>query len=81
MITHRRMPITITTQKQGFEFINVLSNLTDSFSIENFDGSARVDARSMMGVLYALSEMADDMYLVNNTNDGSFPIAMELYRK
>lgn len=81
MSTHRRMPISITTQRQGFEFIKALGGLNDSFSIENFDGSARVDARSMMGVLYALSEMAEDMYLVNNTNDGEFPITMEQYRK
>ena len=81
MNTHRRMPINITTQKQGFEFIKDIAVLNDSFSLENFDGTARVDARSMMGVLYAIAEMTDDMYLVNNTNDGEFPIAMEKYRR
>lgn len=78
---HIRMPLRITTQREGVEFIKTLGQLDDSYSIESFDGKERVNARSMIGVLYAISDMGDNMYLVNNTTDGLFPLELEPFRR
>lgn len=52
----------------------------DSFLIVDFNGRQRADAKSLLGVMYAVAEFNDQLYLVNETNDGSFPSFIDEYR-
>lgn len=79
---HVRAHLRIITQNEVIEFINSLCDgqVTDHFDLENFDGTQRVNARSLLGVLYATSEFADEVYLVNVDHDGEFPAAIDKFR-
>ena len=52
----------------------------DSFLIVDFNGRQRADAKSLLGVMYAVAEFNDQLYLVNETNNGSFPSFIDEYR-
>lgn len=54
------------------EFINALCIGNSFYDIVNEDGTKCVNARSILGVLYAIDEFKD-MFLVNLTHDGDFP--------
>ena len=43
-------------------------------------GVYRANARSLLGVMYAMTDFNDEMYLVNETEDGEFPFAVDKYR-
>ena len=49
-------------------------------TLENFDGSLRVNARSIHGIIYAASDYSDEMFLVNESDDGVFPSGIDKYR-
>lgn len=68
---HIRAHIRLMTNKDAIEFVSILNSdgTTIKYSLENFDGTRRVDARSLLGVLYFTTEHNDDTYLVNDTND------------
>lgn len=79
---HIRAHLRIVTQSEAVEFINALCDgkIIDRFDLENFESSQRVNARSILGVLYATAEFKDEIYLVNLDNDGSFPAAIDKFR-
>lgn len=70
---HIRAHIRIVTQSDILRLMDILSSSEDSFSIEDFSGSHRVNARSILGVLYITSECSEKVFLVNDTHDGVFP--------
>ena len=39
-----------------------------------------VNARSFLGVLYMSAEYNDNLFLVNDTEDGKFPFFVDKYR-
>jgi len=66
---HIRARVRIVTQSEAVEFINALCDgkITDRFDLENFESSQRVNARSILGVLYATAEFKDEIYLVKRS--------------
>ena len=79
-MSHVRAQINVTTQTEILKLISNLSNLDDTFTVENFNGSIRVNARSIMGMLYITAECGDQLYLVNNTHDGGVPALLDELR-
>ena len=79
-MSHVRAQINVTTQTEILKLISNLSNLDDTFTVENFNGSIRVNARSIMGMLYITAECGYQLYLVNNTHDGVFPALLDELR-
>lgn len=79
---HSRAQIRLTTTAEANSFVASLNGdgSVDKYSIENFDGTSRVNARSLLGVLYAMVEHQDKMFLVNETRDGRFPAFVNDYR-
>lgn len=54
---------------------------TERWMLENFDGSLRVNARSLLGVVYAVAEWNNEIYLVNATHEECvFPNFVDKYR-
>lgn len=62
------------------KFVGQMKAEEDSFLIVDFNGRQRADAKSLLGVMYAVAEFNDQLYLVNETNDGSFPSFIDEYR-
>jgi hypothetical protein len=82
MKEHIRAKIRLNTMKEIETFIDQLNRIggIDKFMVEDFDGKQRVSARSVVGMLYAMTDFNDDMYFVNDTNDGVFPNFIDAYR-
>lgn len=77
---HVRAHIRLTGQAEVMEFVQNLNRLEDSFSIENRTGIHRVNAKSVIGVMYTMFDFPDEMYLVNDTHDGVMPACVDPYR-
>ncbi len=77
---HARAHIRLTSQAEVIEFIQALSKFDDSFSIENRSGVHRVNAKSVIGVMYTMFDFPEEMYLVNDTRDGVMPAAIDVFR-
>ena len=74
-----RKKLFIITQQEAANFVELL-NARDkqcAYYIEDELGMRRVNARSLLGVLYAVSDFNDELYLVNQTFTGSFPMWIE----
>ena len=82
MKEHIRAHIRLNTMEEIQTFIDQLNRIggVDKFMVEDFDGKQRVSARSVVGMLYAMTDFNDDMYFVNDTNDGVFPNFIDAYR-
>ncbi len=72
---HTRTKVRLDRPEDSERFVKLLNSdgTTDKFLLENFDGSFKVDARSVLGVIYASVEWAGETYLVNTTRDGVYP--------
>ena len=77
---YSRAHIRLDTQKKVLEFMSIMTKQTDTFMLEDLNGKERANASSMLGVLYASGDYGDEMYLVNETNDGFFPNELETFR-
>jgi hypothetical protein len=75
-----RAHIRLETRKDIFDFLSLMTSLQDFYYIENSTGEIRIEASSMLGVVYATADFGEEMYLVNNTNDGDFPAQLNKYR-
>lgn len=62
------------------DFILLLSEDKDKYMLENEDGSYHVNAKSLLGVIYASAEFGEGIYLVNKTHDGHYPFGMDKFR-
>lgn len=79
--SHVRAKIALLTQQEVVDFIKALCDgRNDFYDVENFSGTKVVNARSILGMLYATGEFPDEMYLVNITNDGYFPSEIDNFR-
>lgn len=72
-----RVQIRLNSWMEALELIQQLSSLEDSFSIESRSGTRRVNAKSVLGVLYTMHQYGDGLYLVNNTHAGMIPNCVE----
>ena len=72
---HSRAKVRIDRPEDAEKFVKMLNSdgTTAKFLLENFDGSFKVDARSILGVIYASVEWAGETYLVNTTRDNVYP--------
>jgi len=72
---HSRAKVSIERPDEAEKFVRMLNSdgSTDKYVLENFDGSLRIEARSLLGVVYASVEWAGETYLVNLTNDNVYP--------
>ena len=70
-----RTKIRLETNSEVTNFVRMLNSdgSIDKYIIEDEESTHRVDARSYLGVVYASAEFADNMYLINETEDGKFP--------
>ena len=79
---HARTHIRLMTMKDIKNFVELLNadGTADRYTIENTNGSLRINARSLEGVIYAAIDYNDETYLVNETNDGVYPHGIDEYR-
>ena len=79
---HSRAHIRVITTAEATQFVSDLNSdgTANKYIIENFDGESRINARSLLGVIYAMTEHQDEMFLVNLTEDGKFPSLIDKYR-
>ena len=70
-----RTKIRLETNKEVVAFIQQLNTdgSIDKYVVEDSSGRHRVNARSYLGMIYASAEFADNMFLVNETEEGKFP--------
>ena len=79
---HARAHIRLSTMKEITSFVQLLNadGTADRYTIENANGSLRINARSLVGVIYAALDYNDETQLVNETNDGVYPSGIDEYR-
>ena len=78
---HSRAHIRLNTTEAGAFVAQINTDgTTDKYIIEDFNGTQRANARSLLGVIYALSDFNDEMYLVNMNRDGVYPSFVDAYR-
>ena len=75
-----RLHIRIFNQDHVAEFVSALNLWTDKFILESEDGMYRVNAKSVIGVLYFSSQHNADTYLVNLTSAGYYPDGVMKFR-
>ena len=81
-MNHTRAHIRLFTQSQAVEFVSLLNadGTADKYILETGDTEYCVDARSLLGVLYFMTDHSDDTYLVNKTHDGVYPGGITNFR-
>ena len=77
---HVRAHIRLSSQAEVMTFVQGLSKFNDNFSIESRNGMHRVNAKSVIGVMYTMFDFPEEMYLVNDTRDGFIPSFVDQYR-
>lgn len=77
---HARVHLLLTNQAEVMAFMQGLCNSEDAFSIESRAGLHRVNAKSVIGVMYTMFDFPDEMYLVIETHDGVIPAFVDAYR-
>ena len=79
---HIRAHIRLITNQDAMEFVEALNSdgSVYKYCLENFDGTYRVEARSLLGVLYFVTEHSNDIYLVNETNPTLIPHKIDKFR-
>lgn len=78
-MAHTRAHIRLNNQVDVMGFVQALYNHKDDFSIENFAGDLRINAKSLIGVMYAALDYNDSMFLVNDSG-GPIPSSIDVYR-
>lgn len=77
-----RAHIRFNTTQEAAEFVQNLNSdgTVNKYTITNNTGNYRTNARSLLGVIYAMTDFNDNMYFINETEDGVFPGAIDKYR-
>ena len=77
-----RAHIRINTTHEATEFVQAINadGTVNKYVITDASGAYRANARSLLGVIYAMSDFNDNMYLINETEDGVFPGVVDKYR-
>lgn len=79
---YTRAHIRLDTNSDAINFVQHLNadGSTDKYILESTNREYCVDARSLLGVLYFISEHHEDTFLVNKTADGHYPSGIDEYR-
>lgn len=77
-----RAHIRINTSQEAIDFVQGINSdgTTNKYILADSSGNFRANARSLLGVIYAMTDFSDHMYLVNETDDGNFPSVIDKYR-
>lgn len=78
-MAHSRAHIRLNNQNDVMGLVQALYPHKDDFSIENFNGDRRINAKSVIGVMYASLDFNDEMFLVNDAG-GVIPSSVDVYR-
>lgn len=76
----KRAQIWLRNGEEAAAFVQMLSRLEDSFTIESRTGTRSVNAKSLLGVFYSMLQIDDEMFLVNNTHAGMIPSCVDRFR-
>lgn len=82
-MAYTRAHIRLTTNTEAAAFVSMLNSdgTTNKYMLESADGTHRVDARSLLGVLYFSVEHNDDTYLVNESDkEAALPTFIDQFR-
>ena len=81
-MAHIRTQIRLNSTTEAVKFVSVLNadGTADKYIIEDDTGDVRVNARSLLGVIYMSTEYNEHMYLVNCSNDGQYPMGVDQFR-
>lgn len=72
--------LAVDTKDRVVAFMAAIQSCIDEFSITTLDGRYNVNAKSYLGVLYALTEFPDKV-LINQTTPNYYPVCLEEFRK
>lgn len=77
-----RAHIRLNTPQEATEFVRLINSdgTTTKYTITDASGKYRANARSLIGVFYMMTDFNDEMYLINETEDGVFPHMFDNYR-
>ena len=77
-----RAHIRLNTPQEASEFVQMINSdgSVTKYTITDASGKYRANARSIIGVFYMMTDFNDEMYLVNETDDGVFPHVFDKYR-
>ena len=75
-----RANIALDTQPAILDFLKLMAGEDSNYVVESKDGTHRVNARSMLGLLYMATEHPTELFLLNTTHDGEFPPALDNFR-
>ena len=78
---HVRAQLSILSNKDAVDFVSILNSdgTADKYILEDFNNEYRVDARSLLGVIY-MCESFPFVFLVNLTEDGVYPYGINKFR-
>lgn len=62
-------------------FITVMNSANDDYILEDEKGKVRVDAKSMLGVVYATSESGPLFFLMNVSGTDVYPTGVDQFRQ
>lgn len=81
-MAYTRAQINLDTSASVNQFVQEMNSdgTTNKYTLEDFEGTHRVSARSFLGALYASCEFGEKVFLVNETEDGYFPSFVDKYR-
>lgn len=77
-----RAHIRLSTPQEATEFVQLINSdgTATKYTITDASGKYRANARSLIGVFYMMTDFNDEMYLINETEDGVFPHMFDNYR-
>ena len=82
-MAHTRAKLCLDTVADANAFVKEINSdgSTEKWMLENFEGNYRVSARSLLGVIYAVTEWSGEIYLVDETQEErEFPSFIDKYR-
>ena len=75
------MKLCLATSEAVRAFMNVMGSASEDYVLEDEKGKVRVDAKSMLGVMYATSESGPLFFLRNIAGNDTYPIGVDQFRQ
>ena len=75
------MKLSLATAEAVRTFISVMGSANDDYILEDEKHKVRVDAKSMLGVMYATSENGPMFFLINASGNDKYPSGVDQFRQ